>query len=158
MKNNPKELVIPQDMASIFELFVEVSITYTLSAKAFSSVLPHAMTLPQFKLLSHFSRTQNSRTSIIDLANIFQVSKPSMGEIVNKLKEKSFLVVEINPADQREKLVSMTPKGADARIDAILAFTPLMQKMTAEIGTKNFENALHALRPICRWLDENRHY
>ncbi len=156
MKKTANKTIVPEEMAKIFELFVEVSVTYTLAANAFSQVLPHAMNLSQFKLLSHFSRTKTARTSIIDLAHIFQVSKPSMGETVNKLKEKSFVVVEANPSDHREKLVSITAKGEAARIDAIHAFSPLMQKMTSEIGTKNFEKALYALRPICRWLDANR--
>jgi DNA-binding MarR family transcriptional regulator len=156
VKKKPNNTIIPEETATIFELFVEVSITYTLSANAFLQVLPHEMTLAQFKLLSHFSKTKTSRTSIIDLAHLFQVSKPSMGETVSKLRKKSFVKVESNPSDQREKLVSITPEGEAARIDAIQAFSPLMQRMLTEIGVKQFEDSIQVLRPICRWLDENR--
>lgn len=154
--NKANEPAIDQAIASIFELFVEVSITHTLSTNAFTQVLPHGMNMSQFKLLTHYSRTNNTPTSIVDLARIFQVTKPSMGETVNKLKEKSFVKIQANPLDHREKLVSITAKGEAARLDAIHAFAPFMQKMISDIGSKQFEDAAHMLRPIRAWLDEQR--
>jgi DNA-binding MarR family transcriptional regulator len=115
-----------------------MALLQTASSSGSRNLLPHAMTLPQFKLLTHFSRTNNVEASIVDLARIFQVTKASMGETVNKLRKKSFVTVKANPLDQREKRVSMTPGGDAARMDAIRAFSPLMQKMISEIGIQQF--------------------
>ncbi|UOG92882.1 MAG: MarR family transcriptional regulator [Candidatus Thiothrix sulfatifontis] len=140
----------------VFQLFVEVNITQMLATTEMTRVLPHKLTFSQFSLLSHFSRTENLQRSIVDLARIFQVTKPSMGETVDKLLSKGFVKVEANPADRREKIVSLTEQGAAAKLDAEKAIYPLLEAMLAQMGVAQFEAAYTALKPIRQWLDDNR--
>jgi len=140
----------------VFQLFVEVSITQMLATTEMARVMPHKLTFSQFSLLSHFSRIENLQRSIVDLARIFQVTKPSMGETVDKLLNKGFVKVEANPADRREKIVSLTEHGAAAKLDAEKAIYPLLETMLAQMGVAQFETAYTALKPIRQWLDDNR--
>jgi len=140
----------------VFQLFVEISITQMLATTEMTRVLPHKLTFSQFSLLSHFSRTENVPRSIVELARIFQVTKPSMGETVDKLLSKGFVKVEANPADRREKIVSLTEQGAAAKRDAEKAIHPLLESMIEQMGVAQFEAAYTALRPIRQWMDDNR--
>jgi DNA-binding MarR family transcriptional regulator len=148
----------PPNMQNVFQLFVEVSITHMLATTELMRIMPHKLTLSQFSLLSHFSRTDNLQRSIVDLAGIFQVSKPSMGETIEKLLQKGFVNVDPNPDDRRGKIVSMTPAGAQAKMDAEQAIFPLLELMIKDLGADQVDTAYHALRPIRVWLDNNRNH
>ncbi|MFN7613306.1 MAG: MarR family winged helix-turn-helix transcriptional regulator [Alphaproteobacteria bacterium] len=147
---------LPGDLAKAFQLFVEVHITQMLTANELMRVMPHQLTLAQFGVLSHFSRHQNLSLSIVELARIFQVSKASMGETVDKLARKGFVKIIPNPKDRRGKIVSITPKGAAARKEAEKSIYPVIAQMMKAIGSAQFDVAYQALRPIRLWLDERR--
>ncbi len=72
---------------------MEVHITHMLTTNELMRVMPHQLTLSQFGVLSHFSRHQNLSLSIVELARIFQVSKASMGETLDKLARKGFVKI-----------------------------------------------------------------
>ena len=145
-----------KNMEQVFQFFVEINIIQMLANTVMVRVMPHELTPSQFALLSHFSRVEDLRQSIVDLARIFQVSKPSMGETVDKLHNKGFVKIEINSMDRREKIVSLTKKGALAKIDAEKAVYPFLKSMIEKIGINQFTSAHAAINPIRIWMDSNR--
>jgi DNA-binding MarR family transcriptional regulator len=140
----------------VFQLFVEIHITQMLATAELSRVMPYELTISQFSLLSHFSRFENLERNIVELAGIFQVTKSSMGETVNKLRNKGFINVETNSSDRRGKIVSLTKKGALAKIEAEKSIYVYLESMTEHLGTDQLESAYHALKPIRIWMDNNR--
>ena len=151
-----KPASLHDDLAIAFQLFVEVHITHMLTTNELMRVMPHQLTLSQFGVLSHFSRHQNLALSIVELARIFQVSKASMGETVDKLARKGFVRIIPNPEDRRGKIVSITPKGAAARKKAETSIYPVIAQMVKALGPAQCDAAYQALRPIRVWLDERR--
>lgn len=138
-----------------FRFFNEIGIIEQLARTRFDRVLPKDMTVSQFTVLNHFVRLGGER-SLVDLARAFQVSKPAMGKLVQRLAANGRLALRANPDDSRGKLVSLTPRGAAAREAAIAALAPELGRMQRALGAEALEAPLAHLERVRRWLDENR--
>lgn len=138
-----------------FRFFNEIGIIEQLARTRFDRVLPKSMTVSQFAVLNHFVRLGGER-SLVDLARAFQVSKPAMGKLVQRLQARRFLALRPNPEDSRGKLVSLTPRGAAAREAAIAALAPELTRLQRALGTEVLAEALPGLTRVRQWLDENR--
>jgi len=144
----------PEDPVA-FRFFNEIGIIEQLARTRFDRVLPRTMTVAQFTVLNHFVRLGGER-SLVDLARAFQVSKPAMGKLVQRLAAQGLLSLRANPADSRGKLVSLTARGAAARGAAIEALMPELARMQRALGAEVLSAALPSLSRVRQWLDENR--
>jgi len=138
-----------------FRFFNEIGIIEQLARTRFDRVLPKSMTIAQFGVLNHFVRLGGER-SLVDLARAFQVSKPAMGKLVQRLEAQRLLALRVNPDDSRGKLVSLTARGAAARQAAIEALAPELARLQRALGAEVFSASLDNLTRIRKWLDENR--
>jgi len=144
----------PRDPVA-FRFFNEIGIIEQLARTRFDHVLPEAMTVAQFSVLNHFVRLGGER-SLVDLARAFQVSKPAMGKLVQRLEAQGFLSLRSNPEDNRSKLVSITARGKTAREAAIEALMPELARMQRALGSEILSTTLPNLSRVRQWLDENR--
>ncbi len=144
----------PSDPAA-FRFFNEIGIIEQLARTRFDRVLPKSMSVAQFSVLNHFVRLGGER-SLVELARAFQVSKPAMGKLVQRLEAQKFLALRGNPDDSRGKLVSITRRGAAARDAAIEALAPELARLQRALGADVFEGSLENLARVRVWLDENR--
>jgi len=138
-----------------FRFFNEIGIIEQLARTRFDRVLPKSMTVAQFSVLNHFVRLGGER-SLVELARAFQVSKPAMGKLVQRLGAQRLLALRGNPADSRGKLVSLTARGAAARDAAIEALAPELARLQRALGAEIFAASLDNLARVRQWLDENR--
>jgi len=138
-----------------FRFFNEIGIIEQLARTRFDRVLPKTMTVAQFTVLNHFVRLGGER-SLVELARAFQVSKPAMGKLVQRLEAQGFLALRGNPDDSRGKLVSVTARGKSAREAAIEALMPELARLQRALGTEVLSSALPGLSRVRQWLDENR--
>jgi DNA-binding MarR family transcriptional regulator len=138
-----------------FRFFNEVGIIEQLARTRFDRVLPKNMSVAQFSVLNHFVRLGGER-SLVELARAFQVSKPAMGKLVQRLAAQRLLALRGNPDDSRGKLVSLTPRGAAARDAAIVALEPELVRLQRALGAEVFAASLANLARVRQWLDDNR--
>ena len=138
-----------------FRFFNEIGIIEQLARTRFDRVLPNSMSVAQFSVLNHFVRLGGER-SLVELARAFQVSKPAMGKLVQRLAARRLLALRGNPDDSRGKLVSLTPRGAAARDAAIAALAPELARLQRALGAMVFADSLENLARVRQWLDDNR--
>lgn len=146
----------PDPIPDAFRVLNEIGIVQQLAAARFAAVLPHGMSVAQFAVLNHFARLGGER-SVVALARAFQVTKPTMGELVQKLAAKGFLAVRPDPHDKRSKRVGLTAAGRAARDEAIAALGPDIAALERALGREFFAGLLGPLARLRAWLDENRH-
>jgi DNA-binding MarR family transcriptional regulator len=138
-----------------FVLLNEIGIISQLASARLESVLPMRMTMAQFRVLNHFSRL-GGESNINRLAQAFQVSKPTMGGVVDSLLRKKLVNIRPDPNDQRGKLVSINPEGRDAHRAAIVALGPDLDALERAIGLDNIDSLIGPLQALRRYLDESR--
>jgi len=139
----------------LFSFFNEIGTIEQLSRAQFERVLPHGLTLAQFKVLNHFARLGGEKTPV-QLARAFQVTKGAMTNAIGKLEAKGYVEVAPDPRDGRSKRVVLTDAGLAARNDAIAALAPVFPAILGAIDEKEFAAAIPFLQRVRRFLDENR--
>jgi DNA-binding MarR family transcriptional regulator len=75
---------------------------------------------------------------VADLLDILKITKQSLGRVLRDLVEEGFVIQKAGPADRRQRLLFLTPKGEALARD--LAF----------LQTRRFARALHECGPGAR--------
>lgn len=139
-----------------FEFFNEIGIIDQLSGTIFERALPAGMTRAQFTVLNHFVRLGHHERSPAQLANAFQVTRPTITSTLARMARDGLVVIRDDPADGRAKLVSLTDKGRAAREAAIGAIAPLLPLLEAVIDPQELALMLPVLRRVRIALDAAR--
>lgn len=137
------------------QVFTEIGIIDQLVTARLERSLPNGMSAAQFGVLTHFVRRGGTETPA-QLARAFQVTKGAMTNTLQRLEAQGFVRVIPDEADGRRKLVSLTPKGAAAYEQAIVALRPYYAGLREAFTPEEFEGALPFLKALRVWLDENR--
>jgi DNA-binding MarR family transcriptional regulator len=75
---------------------------------------------------------------VADLLDILKITKQSLGRVLRDLVEDGYVIQKTGPADRRQRLLSLTPKG-----EALARDLALLQ-------TRRFARALHECGPGAR--------
>jgi DNA-binding MarR family transcriptional regulator len=145
-----------KDAEDIFQLFARINMIQNHVTARFVRVLPHALTLAQFSILYHLSKHPSAEKTPLELASHFLLSKPSLGEALDKLRKKKFVQLKKNPNDGRSKLVSVTAQGTEAQREAVTAIQPFLIEMRDAVGMENLRAATDMLYPLREWLRDYR--
>lgn len=146
----------PKSTEVAFQLFNEIGIINQLGTNAFESVLPLDLTVSQFSVLNWFTRVDVEATPG-RLATAFNVTKGAMTNTLKRLEQKGFIDVRVDENSARRKLVTMTPAGADARRQALIAVEPLLKELLGVFNEKDIQAALPFLEAVRVYLDERRY-
>jgi DNA-binding MarR family transcriptional regulator len=111
--------------------------------------------MAQFRILNHFVRL-GGKPNINKLAQAFQVSKPTMGGVVEGMHRKDLVTLTQDPDDKRSKLVAITAKGREAHALALGNLAPELAKIEAAMGRDAVSAMLPELQRLRRYLDQNR--
>lgn len=139
-----------------FEVFNEIGIIDQLAGAMLASVLPAGMTQAQFTVLNHFVRLEVVEKSPADLANAFQLTRPTMTSTLSRMERAGLVTIRPDPADGRAKLVSLTSEGRAMRETCISALLPLLPLINAVVSDAELSALLPALRKIRVKLDALR--
>jgi DNA-binding MarR family transcriptional regulator len=139
-----------------FEVFNEIGIIDQLAGTMFASVMPVGMTQAQFTVLNHFVRLGVAEKSPADLANAFQLTRPTMTSTLSRMERAGLISVRPDPADGRAKLVSLTSEGRTMRENCISALLPLLPMISSVVSNAELSELLPALRKIRIKLDALR--
>jgi DNA-binding MarR family transcriptional regulator len=144
------------DVPIAFEVFNEIGIIDQLAGNLFASVLPAGMTQAQFTVLNHFVRLGVVEKSPADLANAFQLTRPTMTSTLSRMERAGLVTIRPDPADGRAKLVSLTHEGRMMRETCITALLPLLPIIDSVVSNAELGELLPALRKIRIKLDALR--
>lgn len=133
-----------------FEVFNEIGIINQLTSAAFSGVLPKGMTIAQFTVLNHFERLGHTERSPADLANAFQITRPTMTSTLARMEKSGLVKIKPDPEDGRGKLVSVTAMGKEMRTQCL----QLLAGPMAEAQSVLSQETLAKLRPLLKEVRE----
>jgi len=139
----------------VFEFFRSINIIQSLSQARVEQALPGEMLLSHFGVLNHLSVPDREPTPA-ELADSFQVKRPSMTNTINKLERMGFVRVRPDPTDGRSKRVSITTAGVKAHLAARNAMPPVFRDLVDEFGVEAFVALLPQLQAIKQFLDTHR--
>ncbi len=139
-----------------FEVFNEIGIIDQLASAMLASVMPAGMTQAQFTVLNHFVRLSVVEKSPADLANAFQLTRPTMTSTLSRMERAGLVTIRPDPADGRAKLVSLTSEGRSMRENCISALLPLLPLINSVVSNAELSELLPALRKIRVKLDALR--
>ncbi len=140
---------------NIFQFFNEIGIIDQLARNQFERVMPDGMRIAHFSVLNHFVRLGGEQ-SPASLASAFQVTKGAITNTLQRLDAKGFIDIRPDPADGRAKLVRINDAGRAVHRRAIIALTPILEKVSGKFGQKAFAEVLPILGRVRVFLDENR--
>jgi DNA-binding MarR family transcriptional regulator len=75
---------------------------------------------------------------VADLLDILKITKQSLGRVLRDLVEDGYVIQKAGPADRRQRLLYLTPKGETLARDLAL------------LQTRRFARALHECGPGAR--------
>jgi DNA-binding MarR family transcriptional regulator len=75
---------------------------------------------------------------VADLLDILKITKQSLGRVLRELVDDGYIVQRAGPADRRQRLLYLTPKGDALALDL------------ANLQTRRFARALHECGPESR--------
>lgn len=138
-----------------YKIFNEVGIIDQLASAAFRKLLPSPLNTSMFGVLNHFVRLGDGKTPSY-LAAAFQVSRPSMTSIIERLAAAGFVRVEQCTQDARTKRIWITEEGRAARESAVEATSKLIGSIEADLGTIDLDGLLEMLVKLRSILDNAR--
>lgn len=128
-------------------LYTEISTIDQMMRARLSRALPRGMELSHFSLLNLLARTQTERTPA-ELARIFHLTKAAMTNTLGKLERAGYIHVRPDWDDARQKLVTISPAGRQARDAAVAAISPVFDDAISELGPETVRAALPFLRRL----------
>jgi len=137
------------------EVFGEIDMIDQLVTARLERSLPNGMSAAQFGVLNRFCRRGETETPA-QLARALQVTKGAMTNTVQRLEAQAFVEVVADDTDGRRKLVTLTPKGAAAYEQALVALRPYYAGLREAFEEAEFRDALPFLTRLRAWLDEHR--
>jgi DNA-binding MarR family transcriptional regulator len=146
----------PTKQEVAFGFFTEIGIINQLASNAFEKDLPLGLTVSQFSVLNWFSRVDIEATPG-RLAIAFNVTKGAMTNTLKKLEEKGFVDIRADENSGRRKLVTMTERGAAARLEALKSVEPLLAELLTTFSKSDIEASLPFLQKLRIYLDERRY-
>ena len=139
-----------------YRVFNEIGIIDQLASHAFMQVLPGRMTIAQFSVLNHFMRLGHDFRTPAQLANAFQVSRPTMSSTLAKLERAGLVSIAPDPDDRRSKHVSITTKGRAMRDDCLARLADPLAEVEAQVPPEIFTRLLPLLTQLREILDHMR--
>jgi len=138
-----------------YRIFNEIAIIDQLATAALRKVLAPPLNPSMFGVLNHCVRLGDGKTPSY-LAEAFQITRPSMTAILEKLAKAGFVRVEQDAKDARTKRVWLTQSGRAARNEAVQATAGLIATIEQDLAQINQESLLAMLCELRAVLDRAR--
>jgi len=109
------------------------------------------ITISQARVLLVLAK--NDGVSIDFLANKTNIGKSSITKSVKILEKKEFLTKEIDPEDNRKKIIRITPKGKEIQKSAVKTNEEIENKLNNQIGEKGMADLKIKLEELITLID-----
>jgi DNA-binding MarR family transcriptional regulator len=97
---------------------------------------------------------RNPGMKVADLLDILNITKQSLGRVLKQLVDQGYVVQKEGALDRRQRLLSVTPKGAALALDLADLQTQRINRAFADLGPGAHEAARRFLTAMID--DENR--
>jgi len=151
----PEDTKTPESLPLYFEFFNEIGIIEQLSRAVMEARLPHGFLISHFSVLNHLVRVEDGRTPLA-IAKAFQVPKTTMTHTLAGLEKHGLIDMRPNPKDGRSKLVWLTDKGRQFRMDAITGIGPDFMEFGEIFPVEKIADMVPRLAEIRQYLDKRR--
>ena len=139
-----------------FRVLNEIGIIDQLASAVFTAVLPRNISIAQFSVLNHFVRLEIESQSPAELASAFQVSRPTMTNILARLERSELVSITPDPDDGRAKRVAITNIGRAMRQECLARLEEPRAALEAKIPTELFEKLAPLLAELRSTMDTMR--
>lgn len=119
---------------------------------AVAARLPSPVTVAQYAVLRTIVSTEE--LSITQLAEMHEVSQPTMSSTVAKLRERGLVVTRTKPGDRRARFVSPTPEGRDIKRECDAASSPLLNDIAAQATGEDWRQICQSVTSLNRYLSD----
>jgi DNA-binding MarR family transcriptional regulator len=108
---------------------------------------------------SHFALLQQLRPEgmrVTELASLAQITKQSMGALVDYVEERGYIERVADPGDRRAWLVRLTPRGREVEKVAREAIAELETEWAQYLGNERFAALYSALRDLVAFIESQK--
>ena len=142
------------DTTELFtRLFREAAIIDEAVRRHVRHALAPPLTEAGFGVLSHLRFTDNRNETPGDLARLFDVSRPSMTQLLSRLVRDGFVTLHPAPHDGRVRLVQLTPEGRLAHGQVIARVAPFLEGLARRFDAADVAETLERLRTLREALE-----
>lgn len=130
----------------------EIAIIEQLVRTRLQRVLPEGMQVSHYAVLSHLAHQGSERTPA-QLARLFQLTRGTMTNTLQRLEAAGWVHVRPDWEDGRQKFVAISPAGLAARDRAVAAIAPVLGDIAEGMGAERMRALLPLLRALRILLD-----
>jgi DNA-binding MarR family transcriptional regulator len=112
------------------------------------------LTHAHLAVFRHIDEAKGSR--LVDLADEAQITKQSMGYLVDDLETKGYVERTIDESDGRARLIRLTARGEAAMNRARAVVVALEKEWAEHLGQERMDCLLDALRDLTTMLEDER--
>lgn len=123
-----------------------------MSNRLNKNLLEHEVTSEQWAVLSALWK-QNGQTQQ-ELADHANKNKASITHLIDNLEKRKLVERRIDESDRRNKLVHLTPEGADLQEALTKVVNKTMKRVTADVDKKELKQCKKALKKMVDTLLE----
>lgn len=110
----------------------------------------------QYTVLLYLSRQQP--TTVNALAEALVMDRTTVGHAVKPLERENLVAIEVDPADRRSRLISLTPQGAARVQDGLAAWSKAQRLFEAKFGSDRAKELRRTMAEVVETpLDPNLH-
>ena len=124
---------------------------------SFSSNFLNSLTKGEFYVLQLLRRNAafcpTKGITVSSLAGFMKVSPPAISRMVKNLEEKGFLTRTIDPADRRNTLILITPKGECIVDEQSAKLDDFMRNVVTQMGDEQTRQLIFLLKRLRSIMD-----
>ena len=107
---------------------------------------PSGLKITMFRVLRRLSHA--GEPTISELARIVELDRSSLGRNLKVLERENFVRLVDGEADERSKVVRLTPKGKAALAKALPLWTEAQSRLTAALGGSDKQAVFNVLAKV----------
>lgn len=107
---------------------------------------PSGLKITMFRVLRRLSHA--GEPTISELARIVELDRSSLGRNLKVLERENFVRLIDGEADERSKVVRLTPKGKAALAKALPLWTEAQSRLTAALGGNDKQAVFNVLAKV----------
>lgn len=135
-----------------------LSIVSQLFSGRMSALLkPHGLTLGQFSILHHITRTKlTGGNRVSDIAEAVEVGQPAVTKALHKFRDMGLVEFKDSPSDKRATYVIARPEASELLNIIHKDIGPDLFQTFASLGDEEAAQLAQLLKQLGTWLDKNR--
>jgi DNA-binding MarR family transcriptional regulator len=127
-------------------LFREFAIVDDVARRRLRTALPDGLTEAQYEVLSHLRHTDNRDETPGDLARLFDVTRPSMTQLLGRMSAAGLVELVPAPHDGRVRRVRLTEAGRRAQGAVVGALEDDLARLGRRFRASDLEELLDRAR------------